>query len=227
LGIYLDTSALAKLYRPEIGTAIVERIIDDSSSDCFISRLGVLEMRSVLARKTRAGEISSPESALVLRRFRKDIRLRRFRVQALRVRHYEVAEKLVEAYGPTHGLRTLDSLHLAGALDLKAGKLIDSIVVADKILARVAALEGLLALDPEASTPNEPELPGAFFLTMKVGHPIFQSDAGDFGSHAKIVADESVDCNFPSRLYSMAQYSGSRGRGKSETASRFCCHQIK
>jgi predicted nucleic acid-binding protein len=154
LGVYLDTSALAKLYRPEIGTAIVERIIDDSSGDCFISRLGVLEMRSVLARKTRAGELSSSESTLVFQRFRKDIRVRRFRVQALRVRHYEMAEKLVEVHGPNHGLRTLDSLHLAGALDLQAGKLIDSIVVADKILARVAALEGLLALDPEAGTPD-------------------------------------------------------------------------
>jgi hypothetical protein len=111
-------------------------------------------MRSVLARKTRPGELSSSESTLVFQRFRKDIRVRRFRVQALRVRHYEMAEKLVEVYGPTHGLRTLDSLHLAGALDLQAGKLIDSIVVADKILARVAAMEGLLALDPEAGTPH-------------------------------------------------------------------------
>jgi predicted nucleic acid-binding protein len=154
LGIYLDTSSLAKLYRPEIGTAMVERVIDDSSGDCFISRLGVLEMHSVLSRKTRAGEISSSDTALVLQRFRKDVRERRFRVQALRARHYEMAEKLVDAYGPTHGLRTLDSLHLAGAMDLKAEKLIDSIVVADKILARVAALEGLRAIDPETGTPD-------------------------------------------------------------------------
>lgn len=154
MGIYLDTSSLAKLYRPEIGTAMVERVIDDSSGDCFISRLGVLEMHSVLSRKTRAGEISSSDTALVLQRFRKDVRERRFRVQALRARHYEMAEKLVDAYGPTHGLRTLDSLHLAGAMDLKAEKLIDSIVVADKILARVAALEGLRAIDPETGTPD-------------------------------------------------------------------------
>jgi predicted nucleic acid-binding protein len=153
LGIYLDTSALAKLYRPEIGTAVVEQMIDDSSGDCFISRLGVLEMHSVLAQKTRAGEISSSESALVLQRFRKDIRVRRFRVLALTARHYEMAEELVDAYGPTHGLRALDSLHLAGGMNLKTGKLIDSILVADKILARVAALEGLPAIDPEAGIP--------------------------------------------------------------------------
>jgi predicted nucleic acid-binding protein len=154
LGIYPDTSALAKLYRREIGTAVVERIIDDSSGDCFSSRLGVLEMHSVLARKTRAVEISPSDAALVLQRFRKDIRVRRFRVQAISVRHYEMAERFVDAYGPAHGLRTLDSLHPAGAIDLKAGKLIDSIVVADRILARVAALEGLLPIDPETVTPD-------------------------------------------------------------------------
>jgi hypothetical protein len=80
--------------------------------------------------------------------------VRRFRVQALRARHYEMAERLVDAYGPTHGLRTLDSLHPAGAMDLKAGKLIDSIVEADKTLARLAALEGLRAIDPETLTPD-------------------------------------------------------------------------
>lgn len=56
-------------------------------------------------------------------------------------------------YGPTHGLRTLDSLHLAAAMDLKAAKLINSMVVADKILAQVTILEGLLAIDPEAGVP--------------------------------------------------------------------------
>jgi predicted nucleic acid-binding protein len=154
LGIYLDTSALAKLYRPEIGTGTVERIIDNSSGDCFISRPGVLEMHSVLAQKTRAGEISTSDSALVLQRFRTDIRARRFRVQALGVRHYELAERLVDAHGPMHGLRTLDSLHLAAAMDLRVASLIDSMLVADKVLARVAALEGLLAIDPEVGNPD-------------------------------------------------------------------------
>jgi hypothetical protein len=106
----------------------------------------------VLAQKTRAGEISSSDTALVLQRFRNDVRVRRFRVQALRARHYEMAEKFIDAYGPSHGLRKLDSLDLAGAMDLKAGKLIGSIVVADKILARVAAPEGLRAIDPETGT---------------------------------------------------------------------------
>ena len=68
--------------------------------------------------------------------------------------HYETAQKLVDTYGPSLGLRTLDSLHLAAAMILKAEELIDSVVVADKILARIAVVEGLLAIDPEIGSPD-------------------------------------------------------------------------
>ena len=44
LGIYLDTSALAKLYHTEIGTLRAEQLVLGSAGSCFVSRLGVLEM---------------------------------------------------------------------------------------------------------------------------------------------------------------------------------------
>jgi predicted nucleic acid-binding protein len=150
VAVFLDTSARAKLYHREIGTEIVERIVDGSPGQCFISRLGVLEMQSVLARKERADAISADESGLARRKFRWDLRRRQFRVVALRVRHYELAEALLGSYGAVHGLRTLDSLQLAGALDLYRNQLIDSMVTADQVLCRVAPREGLTALDPEA-----------------------------------------------------------------------------
>jgi predicted nucleic acid-binding protein len=153
LGIYLDTSALAKLYHTENGSSKVEQLIRDSTGNCFVSRLGMLEMRSVLAQKTRAGEISPVASVAVLQRFRGDIRRRRFRVVSLRTRHYELAEHLVDVYGISSGLRALDSLHLAMALDLQQNRRIDSIIAADKVLCRVAPLERLPAINPEAATP--------------------------------------------------------------------------
>jgi hypothetical protein len=45
VAVFPDTSALAKLYHHEIGTELVERIVDGSPGQCFISRLGVLEMQ--------------------------------------------------------------------------------------------------------------------------------------------------------------------------------------
>jgi predicted nucleic acid-binding protein len=152
LGIYLDTSALAKLYHTEIGTLRAEELVLDSAGSCFVSRLGVLEMRSVLAQKMRSGQISLAAATAVLQRFRGDLRRRRFRAVPLRVRHYELAEHLVDVHGLSSGLRTLDSLHLAVALDLRQIKLIDSIIAADKALCRVAPLEQLVALNPEEAT---------------------------------------------------------------------------
>jgi hypothetical protein len=55
---FLDTSALAKHYHPEIGSAEVDRLWTDAGRGLFISRLSVLEMVSVFAAKARAGVIS-------------------------------------------------------------------------------------------------------------------------------------------------------------------------
>ena len=70
----------------------------------------------------------------------------------MRIRHYELAEHLVDVHGLSNGLRTLDSLHLAIALGLRQIKVIDSIIAADKVLCRVAPLEQLVAINPEDAT---------------------------------------------------------------------------
>jgi hypothetical protein len=60
-------------------------------------------------------------------------------VVSLSVGHYEKAEELVDSHGRPRSLPALYSLSVAAALDLKAAELIDSIVVANKVVARVAA----------------------------------------------------------------------------------------
>ena len=150
MAVFLDTSAIAKLYHGEIGREFTERIVEESAGACFISRLAVVEMHSVLALKERTGAILAGESELICRKFRGDVKRRRFRVVALRARHFEAAEILLASHGAVHGLRTLDSLQLAVALDLYRHQLIDSMVTADRVLCRVTPLESLVALDPEA-----------------------------------------------------------------------------
>lgn len=77
LGVFLDTSAVAKLYHQEIGSEFTERIVEESAGACFISRLAVVEMHSVLALKERTGAILAGESEPICRRFRGDVRRRR------------------------------------------------------------------------------------------------------------------------------------------------------
>ena len=56
---------------------------------------------------------------------------------------------LVGKYGFTRRMRTLDALQLAIAMDLQEKSLLDVFVVADRLLAEVAVLEGLSTLNPE------------------------------------------------------------------------------
>lgn len=54
---FLDTSALAKLYRSEAGSALVDRIFSEPASQHLISLLTIVEVESVFAVKVRTGEI--------------------------------------------------------------------------------------------------------------------------------------------------------------------------
>ena len=151
MALFLDTSALAKLYHEELGSAAVQELFGVPDQAPYISRLGAIEMHSVLAGKMRTGEIANDAMELARRRFRSDVRKRRLRVVAMRVRHYELAERLLIVHGATNGLRTLDALQLALALDLHRNGLVDSCVTSDRVLIRVAPLEGVRVLSPEAS----------------------------------------------------------------------------
>ena len=84
------------------------------------------------------------------RRFLEDIASGVFRVVALTSDHYHDAGELIERHGSSHGLRTLDSLQLAVALSLHRGGAIENLVAADRVLCKVAALEGISVTDPES-----------------------------------------------------------------------------
>ena len=57
------------------------------------------------------------------------------------------------SYGAAEGLRTLDALQLAIALDLRESGRIAVIVTADQRLCRVASLAGCSAVNPEKPGP--------------------------------------------------------------------------
>lgn len=142
LPAFLDTSALAKLYHSELGTESIERLFERAPF-ALISRLGAVEMDSVLSGKVRAGALDEAGASVARRRFRADVRSRRIQVVTLRNRHYERASRLIEKYSNHIGLRTLDSLQLAIAADLSEAGQIDVFVTADKVLVRVGELENL------------------------------------------------------------------------------------
>jgi hypothetical protein len=69
---FFDSSALAKRYHPEIGTAKVLAIFGEPSREVRISRLSFLEIQSVFAMKVRSG-VSRGEAGVLRARFMADI----------------------------------------------------------------------------------------------------------------------------------------------------------
>jgi predicted nucleic acid-binding protein len=149
-GDFLDTSALAKHYHPEVGSAEIDRLWNDPAHTLHVSRLSVLEIVSVFGGKVRAGAISVADFDALRRRFSADLtKTKRLLGTRLLVAHYQEAERLLRQHGPVRRLRTLDALQLAVALDLHRRQAIDRIVSADRDLLVVAAVEGLGVFDPE------------------------------------------------------------------------------
>jgi len=146
---FFDTSALAKLYHPEVGTPEVDEIVGAAGAQVRISRLSVVELPSVFAIKVRTQFISRQDAQLLRRQFREDIVSRKFDVFAVRESEFALAERLVVQYSFDIRLRALDAVQLAVALGLRSQGLIDHFVAADKALCEVAALEGFSVFNPE------------------------------------------------------------------------------
>ena len=151
-GHFLDTSALAKLYHEEPGSDYIEAIVNQPGSKGIVSRLSLVEMESVFAIKVRTGVLDENGRSLALRRLCADIARDRLIVgPPIEQKHYRSAAKLLRLHGVTRGLRTLDALQLAVALDLLDASWISMILSADKRLREVAEACGCPAIDPANS----------------------------------------------------------------------------
>jgi len=148
---FFDTSAFAKHYRNERGTAKVDALLDKPGSHNFISNLGIIELHSTLARLTRSGEIAAGNFHLVRRRFLADIASGLWKVVPVTTAHFYHAQQLLIRHGLSHGLRTLDAIQLAVALVNNALS-IDAFISADGNLCSVAAAERLTVVNPEIAS---------------------------------------------------------------------------
>ena len=146
---FLDTSALAKLYRSEAGSDFVDRIFSEPASQHLISRLTIVELESVFALKVRTGEIDQQTVLIARRRLEADLGRSRLLAAAMNDDHFRIARQLLIQHGVTEALRTLDALQLSIALTLKRAGLVTVFVAADQRLCRVAALAGFAVINPE------------------------------------------------------------------------------
>ena len=133
---YLDTSALAKWYLNEPQS---EAFVDylQGLDVAVVSSLTRTEMRSLLIRRRRMGELTIELESLLFAAFVEDLDrgwLQGYPVDDARLGE---ASNLISRY-PEHPLRTLDALHLAQAAH--AG--IDMLATADTVMADAAISMG-------------------------------------------------------------------------------------
>ena len=102
----------------------------------------------------RIGEIDQQALEIARRRFRADLARQRLLVAPpVHEGHFHGARRLLVQYGATEGLRTLDALQLAIALDLRQLGHIGVLVAADQRLCRVASMAGCAAVNPDKPGP--------------------------------------------------------------------------
>jgi predicted nucleic acid-binding protein len=147
---FLDTSALVKRYHVEAGSSKVAMILAEPDSSHLISRLGLVEAVSAFALKVREGQIQVDDFSAYRMRLLADVRNRSINVARVRVAHFKQADQLLQKHGTNVKLRTLDSLQLATALDLRTRAMLDHFVCADLNLCKIAAVEGLSVINPES-----------------------------------------------------------------------------
>jgi predicted nucleic acid-binding protein len=132
MSLYLDTSALVKWY------------IEESDSDAFddflarqsgasISRLTIVELRSVLGRRRRNREISGATERAAFGLFESHVRDGLLDVLAMHDAHFVGALEIMQNL-PRIPLRTLDALHLAVA---RANSIL-AVATADRLMVKAA-----------------------------------------------------------------------------------------
>ena len=108
---FFDTSALVKLFSEEKGSLIVRDIIDNSQNVIWISDLVRTELHSAVLRKFRSNEINGNELELILQSINEQLNL--FKEIYIAGDIISEASALIVEFGKNHGLRTLDSIHVA------------------------------------------------------------------------------------------------------------------
>ena len=136
-GVYVDSSALAKLYVPEPESERLERFLL-GRRDLMISELAVTEVISAVARRKREGALAAEQANQIRDAVLTDAASGSFRRLDLNPAVHREAERLLLTTESVP-LRTLDALHVA----LAASGGARWVVTFDNRLAEVATLHGL------------------------------------------------------------------------------------
>ena len=134
---YLDTGALAKWYLNEPGSDAFVNFLQ-ALDVAVISSLTRTEMRSLLSRRRRMGELTAELESVLFAAFLEDIDRGWVQLNPVDDARFAEAANLISRH-PEHPLPTLDALHLAQVVQAE----IQLIATADAVMADAATSLGL------------------------------------------------------------------------------------
>lgn len=128
--LFLDTSTLFKLYHHELGTQNMDNVFSENDvTDVFISSITKVEFISAIYKKVRMQELNLNDAGQIISLFDNDSK--KYVIIPVTNIAIENAKLLILKYGQD-GLRTLDAIQLASAIEVR--ELVDKYFTSDKLL---------------------------------------------------------------------------------------------
>jgi predicted nucleic acid-binding protein len=140
LSIYADTSFLVSLYTLDANSAAAARFMRGARLPLLITPLGDLELLNALHLRIFRRELSAVVIKSAASLFRADTGAGVFALRSLPLSAFERAKRIARDQTPSMGTRTIDVLHVASALVLRA----DTFCTFDKHQRLLAKAEGLV-----------------------------------------------------------------------------------
>jgi predicted nucleic acid-binding protein len=120
---YADTSFLASLYIPDANSVEAARQMQRRSLPVLITALGELELVNAIQLRLFRREVRLSEARAANAAFRTDLRDGVFAIRALPEDVYARARQLASKWSAKLGTRSLDIMHVAAAIGLRANVL--------------------------------------------------------------------------------------------------------
>jgi predicted nucleic acid-binding protein len=141
LSSYLETSFLVSLYAANVNSTAAAAYISHASGPFPLTSFGELELSNAIQLRVFRREITLAQAQAAMADLASDLTSGMFSVVATPVAVYETAQRLVRKHTASLGIRTLDILHVAAAMVLKA----DAFYTFDRTQAQLARVARLAA----------------------------------------------------------------------------------
>jgi predicted nucleic acid-binding protein len=138
LTAYADTSVLVSVYLEDIHSHKIGGMLSHLT-DCFLTPLHRAEWFHAVAQHVFRGTINETKAGELHVLFEKDVKTGAWLEVALPDNAFDLCANLARQYGPKLGMGTLDTLHVACAIELKA----ERFWTFDEQQAKLAKAQGL------------------------------------------------------------------------------------